>query len=81
MVDVDIFQLFEYLQLGMNDVVKRLEVLLGGLFGLYLIFFILNYIKEKKSNVLLKEIRDEMKQLNTYLNTATGFPQKKVRKQ
>lgn len=71
MVDFDPLPLLEYMQLGLNEIIKRIEVLIGGLFGLYLVFFVLNYLKEKKTNKLLKEIRDELRVTNAKLTLST----------
>jgi len=40
------------------------EYFLGGIFGLYLIFFIIRTIVDIKKNKLLKAIKEEIKQIN-----------------
>lgn len=42
---------------------------LGGLFGLYLLFFILRHFLLKKQNKILMDIRNEIKHSNKKINT------------
>ncbi len=44
------------------------EYFLGGLFGLYLLFLIIKTIMDHNKNKILKEIKEEVKQINEKLN-------------
>lgn len=57
-------QLLEPLAQITRSIINQLQWLLGGLFGLYLIFFIVNYLKTRKDIQLLKEVIVELKTLN-----------------
>lgn len=44
------------------------EYFLGGLFGLYLLFFIIRTIMDHNKNKNLKEIKEQVKQINERLS-------------
>ncbi|MBW2981721.1 hypothetical protein KY343_02465 [Candidatus Woesearchaeota archaeon] len=51
----------------MTRVTGTLKVLVGGIFGLYVIMLIVKWIEYKKLVRILVGIRKEMRELNTYL--------------
>lgn len=44
--------------------IQKIQVLVGGIFGLYLIFLIIRYFHDKKQLKLLKDIKLEIANLN-----------------
>ena len=49
------------------EIMQTLEVLVGGLFGLYLILLFLRWIEYKKQVKILKEIRIQVYEINQKL--------------
>ena len=47
-----------------GTIFKTLSILLGGIFGIYLIFAILTYVLKRKDMVVLRQIKAELTRLN-----------------
>jgi hypothetical protein len=60
--------------------IKEVELLLGGLFGLYLVFFIISAINRKKERRVLVDIRSELRRLNHNLDLGKPHSRGKLRK-
>ena len=60
---------------GMPLFIQKVQVLVGGIFGLYLIFLIIRYFNDKKQLKMLREIKLEIANLNHNL-----FAQKSMNK-
>jgi len=49
---------------SLNSVVNIAQVLVGGIFGLYVILIILRWHEARTLKRLMKEVRDELRKLN-----------------
>ena len=57
-------EVLEKLITAIHNLVGHLEIAIGGIFGLYLIFFSIRAVRDRQSVYLLREIRDELRKLN-----------------
>lgn len=53
---------------SVHYLVNLIQVLVGGLFGLYLILVILRWKESRELKKIMKDLRDEIKGLNDNLN-------------
>lgn len=57
----------EQLSQGIPLAIRKFEVLVGGIFGLYLLFLLMRYFHDKKQLKLLQDIKLEIANLNDNL--------------
>lgn len=51
-----------------NQIMGKIQILVGGIFGLYLIFFIYKVYALRKLNKRIEEISEAMKEINQRLS-------------
>ena len=65
---------------ALQSVINLTKFLVGGLFGLYLIFVIMNWWQGRVKLRLLREIRDDMDELNIHFKIKGFKKHKKIPK-
>ncbi len=55
------------MDLTLTPIISTIQYFIGGIFGLYLIFIMWRIFSGAKYNRILKEIRDEVKEINKKL--------------
>jgi len=63
-----------------QGIIKTLEVILGGIFGLYLVFIIIRYYFMRKEKKLLTDIKQELKNIGNRLDDMELRSSKKGKK-
>jgi hypothetical protein len=63
---------------------KAASVVAGGIFGIYVILLVLRWLEYKRFGKVLRDMRDEIKELNQKINIIQGKktvkPEKKTKK-
>lgn len=52
---------------ALQNLISHIQWLIGGFFGLYLIYYVFAYFNQRKTVNLLEDIKHELKELNAHL--------------